>query len=97
MTGATGVVGLLGPGAGELLTGPAAEDGYAGIGGTVPFFGGGPPHSQSSSPVEMSAGVLGVVLFLPAGAGGIENLDPETGYAVPLDAHAASPASVDDW
>jgi len=44
----------------------------------------------------MTAGMSGVVLFLPAGAGGIEKLEPEIGYAVPFDAHAALPPPVDD-
>ena len=48
------------------------------------------------SPFKMTAGTPGVVLFLPTGAGGMGNLEPQTGYAVPFDAHAASPADVDD-
>lgn len=80
------------------MAGPAGDDdGYTGMVGAVPLFGGGPPHSQSSSSDEIKAGVLGVVLFFPAGAGGMANLAPEAGKAVPFDAQAASPASVDDW
>lgn len=37
-----------------------------------------------------------MVLLLPTDVGGMWKLEPETGYAVPFDAHAASPAHVDD-
>lgn len=79
------------------MTGPTGDDGYTGMTGAVPLFGGGPPHSHSSSSDEIHAGVFGVVLFFPAGDGGTANLAPEIGKAVPLEAHAASPASVEDW
>ena len=78
-----------------LLTGlTGVDDGYGGMDGDVPFDGG--PHLQTSSPEEERAHVLGVPFFLLPGAGGMGNLDPDDGYAVPFDAQAASPASVDD-
>lgn len=81
-------------GGGELLTGLTGEEGYGGIGGRVSLCGVVQLHW--SSPFEMTAGMFGVVLFLPTGAGGIVNLEPEIGYAVPFDAHAALPPAVDD-
>jgi hypothetical protein len=85
--------GAHGGGVGEPLTGLAGHEGYGGIGGRVLLCGVVQLHPWS--PLKTTAGTSGVVLFLPAGAGGIGNLAPEIGYAVPFDAHAASPADVD--
>ena len=70
----------------ELMTGLIDEEETGGC-GVVQL------HS-SWSPFETTAGTPGVPLPLPPG--GIGNLEPPAGYAVPFDAQAASPADVDD-